>query len=106
MVFMRLGLQAAALVCVAASIASWAAGYPLDVALLRGVIAGVAVGVEFAVAVGVPIAVRPIATPFLLPGGLLAGSCSCRSTASSLAFANAAYLPASMAARASRMRSR
>lgn len=42
---MRLGLQAAALVCVAASVASWAAGYPLDIALLRGVIAGVAVGI-------------------------------------------------------------
>jgi hypothetical protein len=41
---MRLGLQAAALVCVAASVASWAAGYPLDVAMLRGLIAGVAVG--------------------------------------------------------------
>ena len=62
---MRLGLQAAALVCVAASLASWGAGYPLDVALLRGVIAGVAVGVvgyliELMVATSPE---RPVAAP-------------------------------------------
>lgn len=45
MLFMRLGLQAAALVCVVASALSWLAGYPPDLALLRGVIAGVAVGI-------------------------------------------------------------
>jgi hypothetical protein len=41
---MRLGLQAAALVFLAASAASWVAGYPPDIALLRGMIAGTAVG--------------------------------------------------------------
>jgi hypothetical protein len=43
--FMRLGLQAAALVCVVASALSWAVGYPPDLALLRGVVAAVAVGI-------------------------------------------------------------
>ena len=42
---MRLGLQASALVCIAASAASWIAGYPPDIALARGVIAAMAVGV-------------------------------------------------------------
>jgi hypothetical protein len=42
---MRLGLQAAALVCVVASAASWVAGYPPDIALARGMIAAMAVAV-------------------------------------------------------------
>jgi len=41
---MRLGLQASALVCLVASAVSWGAGYPPDIALSRGVIAGAAVG--------------------------------------------------------------
>lgn len=45
MLFMRLGLQAAGLVFVIASIASWVAGYPPEIALARGTIAAVAVGV-------------------------------------------------------------
>lgn len=45
MLFLRLGLQAAALVCVVASAASWAAGFPPDIALARGVIAAMAVAV-------------------------------------------------------------
>lgn len=45
MLFLRLGLQAAALVCVVASASSWMAGYPPEIALARGTIAAMAVGV-------------------------------------------------------------
>lgn len=45
MLFLRLGLIAAALACVFVCVASWRAGYPPEVAIVRGVVAWVAVAV-------------------------------------------------------------
>ncbi len=81
----------------------------VGVAVEVAVEVGVEVGVEVEVGVGVEVAIVIPAVSrggFLLPGGRRAGSCSCRSIASSFAFANAAYAPASIASRAARMRSR